>query len=140
MAERSDIERLAGVDLFKGLARKELRVIAGLAKALSFPEGAVVAEEGKPGGRFFLILDGEAKVTVRGRTRRTLRAGDYFGEISLIDGEPRSATIMAATPLRTLALAEWNFRSALLTNPGIARKLLVELCRRLRSAESSVTA
>jgi len=100
----------------------------------------VVAEERTPGGRFFLILDGEAKVTVGNRTRRVLRAGDYFGEISLIDGQPRSATIVAATPLRTLALAEWNFRSALLTNPGIARKLLVELCRRLRSAESSVTA
>ena len=140
MAERSDIERLSGVDLFKGLARKELGVIAGLAKELSFPEGAVVAEEGRQGGRFFLILDGEAKVTIRSRTRRRLRAGDYFGEISLIDGEPRSATIVAATPLRTLALAEWNFRSVLLAHPSIARKLLVELCRRLRSAESSATA
>jgi len=137
--KKSAAELLAGVDLFLGLSKKELRAIAAMAKEMQFDEGQRVVAEGEEGGRFHLILEGKAKVTVRGRTRNTLGPGDYFGEISLIDGGPRSATVTAETPLRSLALAEWNFRPLLKEVPTIAPKVLVEMCRRLRSNEQQLT-
>ena len=137
--KQSAVELLAGVDLFKGLSKKELRAIADMAKEMHFSPGQRVVTEGEEGGRFHMILDGKAKVTVAGRTRNVLGPGAYFGEVSLIDGGPRSATVAAETPLRTLALAAWNFRPLMKELPGIAPKILVEMCRRLRSNEKQVT-
>jgi CRP-like cAMP-binding protein len=137
--KESAVELLGGVDLFQGLSKKELRAIAAMAKEMQFDEGQRVVTEGEEGGRFHLILDGKAKVTVGGRTKNALGPGDYFGEISLIDGGPRSATVTAETPLRTLALAEWNFRPLLKEMPTIAPKLLVEMCRRLRASDRQLT-
>jgi CRP-like cAMP-binding protein len=137
--KQSAVDLLAGVDLFQGLSKKELRAIADMAKEMHFGPGQRVVGEGEQGGRFHLILEGKAKVTVGGRTRNVLGPGDYFGEVSLIDGGPRSATVTAETPLRTLALAEWNFRPLLKEVPSIAPKILVEMCSRLRSNEKQLT-
>jgi len=137
--KKSAVELLAGVDLFQGLSKRELRAIAAMAKEMHFDEGQRVVTEGEEGGRFHLILEGGAKVSVGGRTRNTLGHGDHFGEISLIDGGPRSATVTAETPLRTLALAEWNFRPLLKEVPTIAPKILLEMCRRLRANERQLT-
>ena len=139
VVKQSELDLLAGVDLFQGLSKKELRAIADMAKEMHFSPGQRVVTEGEEGGRFHLILDGKAKVTLGGRTRNVLGPGDYFGEISLIDGGPRSATVTAETPLRTMALAEWNFRPLLKEVPTIAPKVLVEMCRRLRSNEKQLT-
>jgi CRP-like cAMP-binding protein len=134
---RTDTDLLRGVDLFEELSKSELRKVAGLAKPFTFAEGESVTEEGTPGGRFHVIQSGSAKVVAGGRTRATLGPGEYFGELSLIDGEPRSATVVATEPLTTLSIAEWNLRPLLKSQPTISYKLLVVLCRRVRSVMKS---
>ncbi|MGZ4736876.1 MAG: cyclic nucleotide-binding domain-containing protein [Acidimicrobiia bacterium] len=131
---------LAAVDLFEELTPSELKQVSEIAKPLEFVTDEAVTEEGTPGGRFHLIESGTAKVVTGGRTVATLGPGDYFGELSLIDGDPRSASVVAIEPLRTWSIAEWNFRPLLKTQGTIAYKLLVMLCRRLRAAESTHSA
>jgi CRP-like cAMP-binding protein len=134
------LELLGSVDLFQGLSKKELQAIYSMSREQSFAAGAVVAEEGAAAGRFYLILDGKATVSIRGvdRPLATLGPGNYFGEISLIDGEPRTATVTANTPLRTLTLASFNFKAILHEYPATARKILLEMCRRVRRLDQSL--
>jgi CRP/FNR family transcriptional regulator, cyclic AMP receptor protein len=137
MAKRSDqIDLLSGVDLFSGLSRKEVGLVLQYMRDHEFPAGRVVVSEGEEGGRFFLIVSGNAVVRRGGRRIRKLGPGDSFGDIALIDGGPRSATVEAETPLSTLSLATWNFKGALRENPSMGFKLLLVLCKRLREAES----
>jgi CRP/FNR family cyclic AMP-dependent transcriptional regulator len=138
--ENPALELLGSVDLFQGLSKKELQAIHSMSREQSFAEGAVVAEEGAAAGRFYLILNGKATVSVSAVDRpvATLGPGDYFGEISLIDGEPRSASVTADTPLRTLTLASFNFKAILHEYPATARKILLEMCRRVRRLDQSL--
>jgi CRP-like cAMP-binding protein len=129
---------LGAVDLFRGLRPKEVERIHESGREMRFRAGTDVVTEGGPTGRFFLILEGSARVAVGGDTVNRIGPGDYFGELSLIDGGPRSARVTAETPLRTLSLAEWNFRPLLREHPTIARALLLEMCRRLRRAQQPV--
>ena len=85
---------------------------------------------------FHLILDGRATVSIAGTEVRSLGSGDYFGEISMIDGKPRSATVTATEPTRTLAIPHQDFERLVADEPDFARGLLVTLCARLREAES----
>ena len=131
------VELLAQVELFEDLSKAELRRIAAIAKPVDFAPGQSLTEEGTQCGRFYVIASGAARVRVRGRSRDVLGPADSCGEISLVDGGPRMATIVAETPLRTVSIAEFNFRSLLKNEPGIAYKVAVVLCRRLRAAERS---
>lgn len=131
--QKSATDLLCKVDLFQELSKSELRKVAALAKPFEFVAGESVTEEGTPGGRFHVIMSGTAKVVGGGRTRATLGPGEYFGELSLIDGEPRSATVIALEPLSTLSIAEWNLRPLLKSQASISYKLLVVLCHRVRS-------
>jgi CRP-like cAMP-binding protein len=132
---RPELDLVAQVELFAGLSRRDLVRILDAAKEMDFRTGAEVAVQGEPAGRFFLVVEGDARVVINGRTRARLGRGDYFGELSLIDGGTRSATVVADTPLRTLSIAEWNFRPLLKEHPSIAHAMLVEMCRRLRNVE-----
>lgn len=139
MVSRSaQVDMLGAVDLFAGLSRKEVGLVLQYTRDIDYPAGKVVVREGEEGGRFFLIVSGTAIVTRRGRRIRKLGPGDLFGDIALLDGEPRSATVEAETPLSTLSLAMWHFRGALRENPSIALKLLLVLCKRLREAETKL--
>jgi CRP-like cAMP-binding protein len=89
----------------------------------------------EPGDEFFLILDGTASVDVATETRGPLRPGAFFGEMSLLDGGPRSATIVAETPVRLLVISRRNFSVLLKEVPGLTQSLLVTLSRRVRQAE-----
>jgi CRP-like cAMP-binding protein len=129
---------LSKVDLFEALSTADLRRIRDAGKELDFPPGEELTVQGKPGGRFFLILDGEVDISVGGRRLRTFGPGEYLGEISLIDGEPRSASAVAMTPVSTWSLASWNFRPLLRTYPSVAEKVMLLLCRRLRDAEAAL--
>jgi len=100
------------------------------------PAGKVVAAEGDGALALHVVLDGTATVNVSGLDKRTLSTGDYFGEISLIDGKPRSATVTATTRLTTLAVPHLVFQSMLDDEPTCARGLLTVLCARLREAET----
>ncbi len=137
MASRSEqVNLLSGVELFAGLTKKEAGKVLQFMRDLNFAAGKVMVQEGDNGGRFFLIVSGTAVVTRNGRRVRKLGPGDSFGDIALIDGGPRSATVTAETPITTMSLAIWNFKAALLENPSITYKLLLVLCKRLRESES----
>ena len=132
-----DADLLAGVPLFTGLSGRELRRIAAVAKPATFADGELIVEEGQAGGRFFVLQSGTARVVQGGRTRATLGPGSYFGELSVLDAEPRSASVLATSPVVTWSIAEFNFRPLLKENPSLAVKLLVALGGRLRAAERS---
>jgi CRP/FNR family cyclic AMP-dependent transcriptional regulator len=141
MASNEDLTaRLAGVPLFEGLSKKELGEVLRCAGEVTHAADHVIVREGGAGAGFHLLLEGEAVVTQKGRELRRLGPGDYFGEIALIDGAGRSATVTTATPVRTLSVTAWNFKPLLEEHPLITHKLLLELCRRLRAAEARADA
>ena len=127
---------LANVDLFRECSKKELTQILAVSKEIGFPAGKDITVEGQLSGRFYLVLDGAVAVKRQGRTRATL--GSYFGEIALIDGGPRTATCTAVTSVDTLAIAQFNFGPLVKEHPGLAHKLLLHLCARLRAAEAQL--
>src|SRR6202022_875799 len=131
------LDYLSHVDLFQELTAKELKTVLAQCKEMSFGAGGGVGAGGSKAGRFYLILAGEVTVNIGGRYVPSLGPGDYFGEISLIDGGPRSATVTAASDLQTLSMASFNLRALLKEQPPVAFKLLVQLCHRLRTSEQS---
>jgi CRP/FNR family cyclic AMP-dependent transcriptional regulator len=131
-------ERLARLDLFSGLSRRQVKKLVERSKAIEHEAGRTIAAEGLGALAFHLILDGQAEVSVGGTTVRTLGPDEYFGEISIIDGKPRSATVTAVSPLRTLVISYQSFQALLDTEPAFARSLLMLLCARLREVEGRV--
>lgn len=125
---------LAGVPIFEGLSKKELSQIASAAKQVTHREGSVLAKEGQSGVGFFMILEGTAGVRVGDRQRGKLGAGDFFGEISLLDGGPRTATVTADTEVTTLGLTPWDFKRLVEGSPAIASKMLKVMAQRLRNS------
>ena len=130
------VEALKRVPLFAELDKREMEQIARLFKERRFSEGETVTKEGSGGAAFFLIDSGEAAVSVRGKQRMTLKSGDYFGEIALIDEGARSATITAATELVCYGLTYWDFRPLVQGNAAISWKLLQFMVQRLRAVEN----
>jgi CRP/FNR family cyclic AMP-dependent transcriptional regulator len=130
-------ELLGQVPMFSALTRKELKQVARLVDEITRPSGTVLAEEGESGHEFFLVLDGKADV-LKGRKKvASLGPGTFFGEISLIDRGPRTATVRAASDITLLLVGVREFSGLLDKVPNIARKLLVHLCTRLRECEAS---
>lgn len=134
------IERLEEVNLLAGCSRKQLRAIARISEVLEVPAGSVLARRGDPGDEFFLILDGSANVLRNGRKIATLGRGQYFGELSLLDRGPRSATVKAATDLDVLVLGQREFGGVLDSVPALSRKLLAAMASRLRAADTKALA
>ena len=133
MAHDDIVAKLEMVPLFSACSQRELNVIARAAKEVSHPAGTVIAREGEFGIGLFLILEGMCLVTVGGRERARLGPGDFFGEIALIDGGPRTATVTALTDVRLIGLTEWVFRGLLREHPSIALKTLESVASRLRA-------
>ena len=129
------VAALQRVPLFADLSDDELEQIALLFKERRFAAGETVVKEGADGAAFFLIESGEATVSVAGKERPTLRPGDHFGEIALIDEGVRSATITATTDLVCYGLTFWEFKPLVVENGEIGWKLLHYLAQKLRSAE-----
>jgi CRP/FNR family cyclic AMP-dependent transcriptional regulator len=130
-------EALARVPMFSALNRKELKQVAKLVDEITRPAGTVLAEEGESGQEFFLILDGKADV-LKGRKKvASLGPGTFFGEISLIDRGPRTASVKAASDVTMLLVGVREFSGLLDKVPNIGRRLLVHLCNRLRECEAS---
>lgn len=130
------IAALQASELFRDLPQKQLKSICDAGKMMSFQAGTEVVAEGDGAGRFFLILDGTAEVFAHGVHQAELGPGDAVGELALLDGGPRSATVRAKSELRTFSLASWNFRP-FLGEPEVMRAVIGLLCRRLRSAQAS---
>jgi CRP-like cAMP-binding protein len=139
VSQDDKIERLEEVGLLAGCSRRQLRAIARISEVIEVAEGTVLARNGQPGEQFFLILDGSARVEVTSRKRSRLEPGQYFGEMSLLDGGPRSATVVAETPLRLLVIKRRDFATLLREAPEVTQSLLATLSRRVRVAEASLT-
>jgi CRP/FNR family transcriptional regulator, cyclic AMP receptor protein len=139
VATNEAITMLAEVPIFSGLTKKELTAIANATKEVDHRQGAILAREGDTGVGFFLILDGVAEVKVGGHHVRDMSRGDFFGEISLLEGGPRTATVIAATEMRLLALTQWVFKRLVEQNPNIASKMLKIMAQRLRTSARHLT-
>jgi CRP/FNR family cyclic AMP-dependent transcriptional regulator len=135
MTDQPLIDRLRNVAIFRGLDEKELHRIAEVGKEVRFAAGKVIARQDEGGAGFHLIMEGRVSVDVDGHERARLGSGTYFGEMSLLDGLPRSATVTTEEPTTTFALTSWQFLPLLDEYPSISRALLVELCGRLRRVE-----
>jgi CRP/FNR family transcriptional regulator, cyclic AMP receptor protein len=128
------------VPIFSDCGPKDLTAVARGLKEVNHKAGTVVAREGDPGVGLFIIVEGEAKVTIGGKLKAKLGPGDFFGEIALLDGGPRTATVTAETNVKLLGLTEWVFRGLLQEHPAIAVKTLQAMAGRLRSATKAATA
>jgi len=125
------VETLRRVPLFEELDDAELQSIADAMNEANVPAGATVTAEGGPGDGFFVIDRGEAEVTIDGERRGTMTAGDHFGEIALLLGSNRTATVTAITDLRCYALTPWDFRKLVEATPSIAWQVMQSMAARL---------
>ncbi len=138
MKAGSAVEILQRVPLFTDLTKAEVRQIARLFKERRFPQGETVVKEGSGGAAFYVIEQGEATVFVGGKENTRLHAGDFFGEIALIDEGTRMATITAATDLVCYGITYWEFRPLVESNGVIGWKLLQRLAKILRATREAV--
>jgi len=137
----SDVaEHLRTVPIFEGCSKKDLQTIARQVREISHDAGYVIATEGDPGAGLFVIADGEADVTIGGKKVNHMKTGDFFGEMALLDGGPRTATVTSTTPITLYALTEWVFRGLLAEHPTIAMRTLETMAARLRGATKLATA
>jgi CRP-like cAMP-binding protein len=138
-SQDTKVQSLARAPLFSELSKDELAQLAKATEDLDVPEGRVLCREGELAQEFFVIIEGEADVTKGGEHLTTLKDGDFFGEIALIVDIPRTATVTAKTPLRFFVLSRQSFLGMLDSMPGVERKLLMALARRvLTSADDEI--
>jgi CRP/FNR family cyclic AMP-dependent transcriptional regulator len=131
LRKNAKIELLKRVPLFLDLSRKELEEVAGVADEIDLRSGKELTTEGRVGREFFVLLEGEADVRKRGRECRPMRAGDFFGEIALVTKRPRTATVVAKTPLRVLVVTEQSFKMLMERHQTIQLKVLQALAERV---------
>lgn len=137
------IDFLATVSLFRGLERTELASFAAVTRERGYPRGSVIVFEDDPGDALFIVREGRVKVVLVGEDGREvilgiLGVGDHFGELSLIDGQPRSAHVIAMEDSRLLVLRREDFRQRVQESPRVAWALLEELSARLRRADQQI--
>lgn len=131
-------EFLARVPVFGNCSPEEIATIASVAQASFFQPGQIIVTQGTPGQAFYLILSGRVEILRDGKTLGAFARGDFFGEMSLLDQAPRSATIRAMEQTECLMLSSWDFKALLERYPSIAIKLLEVLSRRLRVADERI--
>jgi len=129
-------ENLAEVPLFAGLSHRDLAHLAKVTHQHVYEAGTVLTSEDRSGVGFFVILEGTARVEVKGKRAKILKAGDFFGEMALIDEGPRSAVVTAETDLRCQVLTDFQFRSFVKEHPEVAWALLRTLVQRIREYQS----
>ena len=127
------VELLKSVPLFAGCSKNELRELAKTADEIDLRQGTVLTREGRPGREFFVLIDGTAEVTKKGKKIADLGPGDWLGEIALITDSPRTATVTATSPVDVLVITDRRFRSVVETMPSIALKVLACVGERLSS-------
>jgi trk system potassium uptake protein TrkA len=127
-------DALARLALFADLRRPELESIAHAFEEAVFAEGQRVLRQGLEGGGFYLILEGDVRVVIDGQERARLGRGEFFGEISLLTGEPPNADVVATSVLRCLVVPGPQLEGFLLEHPSVMLRMLQAEARRLRSA------
>jgi CRP-like cAMP-binding protein len=126
------VELIGGCPLFHGLDAAGLAAVAAAAIEVEFPAERVIARQGEIGTGFFVVVDGAVRVIRDGAVVARLGPGEFFGELSLLDGGPRVAQVVADGPTRCLALASWDFERVLREEPGVALSVLRVVAGRLR--------
>jgi CRP/FNR family cyclic AMP-dependent transcriptional regulator len=126
---------LARAPLFASLPKRQLRRLARVSGLMHRSEDSTVVKEGASGSIFYVILDGRVKVVRKGRTVARLKGGDFFGEMSLLDGRPRVASVVTERPTTFLTLSSKDFQAAVDADPALAKRILREMAARLRDLE-----
>jgi len=133
------VEALKRAPLFAELSRKELTELARVTEDVDVDTGKVLCKEGQAAQEFFVIMDGEVEVTRRGKKLATRRGGEFFGEIAVVEEIPRTATVTAKTPLRFFVLTRRSFLRLLDEQPGVERKVMRALAKRLVSVSDELS-
>ncbi len=136
--ETEVVGMLSNVPLFSSLPKKEIKSMARSFVERDYESGTTIEEEGDKGVSFYLIVDGSVDVKKGTKTIAKLSKGQFFGELSLLDREPRSATIIATAPTKCLVMTAWVWSGFLETEPKLAVPVLRELARRLRETDKSL--
>jgi CRP/FNR family cyclic AMP-dependent transcriptional regulator len=131
LGRNQKVDLIRQAPLFSRCSRKQLDEIAQLADEIDLREGKEMTREGGPGREFFVILEGTADVKKGGRTINTLKPGDFFGEIALVSRTPRTATVVATSPVRALVITDRSFRRVLDESPEIKSKVIEAMADRL---------
>jgi len=129
------VERLSHVQLFSACSTRDLSRIAALVEEVEVPAGRVLIRQGDPGREAFVISEGRAKATIRGKGTAKLGPGECFGEMALLKPAPRSATVTAESDMRLLVLGSREFSTLIEDVPSVARRVMEALAERLREAE-----
>src|SRR5262245_5995279 len=132
MADRK-LEHLRRVPLFARCSKAELQRLALNADELSVEAGRVLITQGRPNHTFYILLQGEVEVTVRGQPPRRLGVGDVFGEISMIAPGPATATVRTTTPVALLVMSHLQFHNAITSHETIALRVMAVMAERLRA-------
>ena len=140
MKQDEKVRHLQKVDILANCTKKQLKAVAAISRLVEVPGGTMLTRVGEPGEEFFFIVDGSAMVEVTRRKRVRLGPGEFFGEMSLLDGEPRSATVRAETDMRLLIIERRHFQTLLSEVSDLTRTILVVLSRRLRDLERALNA
>jgi CRP/FNR family transcriptional regulator, cyclic AMP receptor protein len=138
-SQDTKVQALKGAPLFDSLSRKDLTQLARVSEDLEVEPGKVLCKEGEIGHEFFVIIDGKVNVNRKGRRVATRGSGEFLGEIALLEEMPRTATVVAETPVRVVVLTRKDFRHLLDQNPGVERKVLRTLARRLAEMSDDPT-
>jgi len=133
------VELLSNVPLFAACNRNELKRIASLADEIEVPAGKVLCKEGAPGREFFVIAEGQATATLRRKKVATFGPGNFFGEMAILDHQPRSATITTESPTRLFVVDIRSFGQLLEDAPNVAKKIMRGIAQRLREVEKAPT-
>jgi CRP/FNR family transcriptional regulator, cyclic AMP receptor protein len=132
----SKSEVLARVPLFRHASPKELAFVASRADEVEIEAGRTLIRQGEPSDSFYVLLEGEATVEVDGAPRPAMKAGDFFGEISMLDRGPATATVVTSSPARALVMSHAQFRDAIKGNDGLLASVMTAMAERLRADQT----
>jgi CRP/FNR family cyclic AMP-dependent transcriptional regulator len=138
-SQDTKVEALKRAPLFEGLSKRELAQLARVSEDMEIPEGTALTREGEIGHEFFVIVEGETQVKRKGRSLGNRGAGDFIGEIALLEQVPRTATVTAKTELRVFVLTSKDFHHLLEENPKVERKVLRTLAKRVAELSKDPT-
>ena len=133
------VDMLEKSPLWSGLGKQDFKAIVKMAKQHKFESGEIIVKKGEEGTGFYLVLDGAVEIRSDGNTISRLGPGHFFGEMSVVDAQPRSADVVAVEPSRVLVLSSWSFKSLVSERPRIAVKMLQEFVRRLRNTDRALS-
>jgi CRP-like cAMP-binding protein len=133
------VDMLEKSPLWSGLGKQDFKAIVRMAKQQKFNSGDTIVKKGEEAVGFYLVLDGAVEIRSDGNTLSRLGPGQFFGEMSVVDAQPRSADVVAVEPSRVLLLSAWSFKSLVSDRPRIAVKMLQEFVRRLRNTDRALS-